>query len=131
MTSTKGHKPFDLEAAKRGEPIMMEDGRPAKFLFHVPETKEIYVLTQFCGMAQEVVLVRQENGNTRIASHTRVLMAPKKTTLWFNIYRHEDGHLYSLGGSHQSSESAMNGCTNGFGRVSSNYVKTVTIEIEE
>jgi hypothetical protein len=123
MTSTKGHKPFDLEAAKRGEPIMMEDGRPAKFLFHVPETKEIYVLTQFCGMAQEVVLVRQENGNTRIASHTRVVMAPKKTTLYLNIYRTNHGDYYT-GGLHTSIQVPGKSLCLGL-------VKVVSIEIEE
>jgi hypothetical protein len=30
-------KPFDLEAAKRGEPIICRDGTPAKFVAHVPE----------------------------------------------------------------------------------------------
>ena len=30
-------KPFDLEAAKRGEPIICRDGTPAKFIAHVPE----------------------------------------------------------------------------------------------
>ena len=32
-------KPFDLEAAKRGEPIVTRDGRKAKFIAHVPEAK--------------------------------------------------------------------------------------------
>lgn len=30
-------KPFDLEAAMRGEPIITRDGRPAKFVAYVPE----------------------------------------------------------------------------------------------
>lgn len=30
-------KPFDLEAAKRGEPIVMRDGRKVKFVAYVPE----------------------------------------------------------------------------------------------
>lgn len=32
-------KPFDLEAAKRGEPIITRDGRKVKFVAHVPEAK--------------------------------------------------------------------------------------------
>ena len=31
----KQPKPFDLEAAKRGEPILF-DGKPAAFIVHVP-----------------------------------------------------------------------------------------------
>jgi hypothetical protein len=33
-------KPFDLEAAKRGEPICQRDGRPVLFLMHAPNAKE-------------------------------------------------------------------------------------------
>ena len=33
-------KPFDLEAAKRGEPIQCRDGRPVKFIGHVPEAHD-------------------------------------------------------------------------------------------
>lgn len=33
-------KPFDLEAAKRGEPIVTRDGRKAKFIAHVPEANK-------------------------------------------------------------------------------------------
>lgn len=35
-------KPFDLEAAKRGEPIVTRDGREAKFIAHVPEATNEY-----------------------------------------------------------------------------------------
>ena len=33
-------KPFNLEAAKRGEPIVTRDGRKAKFVAYVPEVKD-------------------------------------------------------------------------------------------
>lgn len=33
-------KPFNLEAAKRGEPIITRDGRKAKFVAYVPEAEE-------------------------------------------------------------------------------------------
>ena len=35
-------RPFDLDAAKRGEPICCRDGRPAKFIAHVPEATPIF-----------------------------------------------------------------------------------------
>lgn len=35
-------KPFNLEAAKRGEPIVTRDGRKARFIAHVPEAGEAY-----------------------------------------------------------------------------------------
>lgn len=33
-------KPFNLEAAMRGEPIVTRDGRKAKFIAHVPDARE-------------------------------------------------------------------------------------------
>ena len=42
-------KPFDLEAAKRGEPICDRAGNPVRFIAHVPEAtnpgKRVIVLT--------------------------------------------------------------------------------------
>lgn len=35
-------RPFDLDAAKRGEPICTRDGSPAKFIAHVPEATPIF-----------------------------------------------------------------------------------------
>ena len=35
-------KPFDLAAAQRGCPIQTRDGKPAKFLMHVPEAAAEY-----------------------------------------------------------------------------------------
>jgi hypothetical protein len=35
-------KPFNLEAAKAGQPIVCRDGTPARFLAHVPEADEGY-----------------------------------------------------------------------------------------
>lgn len=40
-------KPFDLEAAMRGEPIVARDGRKAKFIAHVPEAKEGFQVLAF------------------------------------------------------------------------------------
>ena len=34
-------KPFDLEAAKRGEPIVTRGGEAAKFIAHVPDADKI------------------------------------------------------------------------------------------
>lgn len=34
------HRPFDLAAAKRGEPIVTRGGRKARFVAHVPDTRD-------------------------------------------------------------------------------------------
>ena len=50
-------KPFDLEAAMSGEPIVTRDGRKAKFVVHVPEAKndqQVVLLVEgglwYCGL---------------------------------------------------------------------------------
>lgn len=54
-------KPFDLEAAKRGEPLVTRDGREAKFIAHVPELGEnnrVVVLIE----GRDAVVSLNENG---------------------------------------------------------------------
>jgi hypothetical protein len=40
-------KPFDLEAAKAGKPIVTRDGRKARLLAHVPEARQGYRVVAF------------------------------------------------------------------------------------
>ena len=48
-------KPFDLEAAKAGAPIVTRDGRSAKFIAHVAEARNKY----------QDALVKLANGETK------------------------------------------------------------------
>ena len=90
-------KPFNLEAAKRGDPCMRRDGEPVKFIAHVPEATEgqkvIFLSSEGC------VLVRSEKGRylyTKEMEHPAdVGMAPKKKTVWVNIYRLNEAHWFS------------------------------------
>lgn len=80
-------KPFDLKAAKRGETIVTRDGREAQFIAHVPEARPSY---------STVVLIDGETFSiwdsgyyywegTR-ESPNDLFMAPKKRTVWVNLY---------------------------------------------
>lgn len=80
-------KPFDLEAAKRGEPICTRDGRPAKFIAHVPgsarEDQKILVLVD------GDIYAHCEDGTFHEERHKSgkdLFMAPRKKTLWFNLF---------------------------------------------
>lgn len=83
---TKKLKPFDLEAAKRGEPMVTRNGRKATFVAHVAECYEQYRL---------IVLVEGnsscihcfENGlfSRNDDSNDDLFMAPRKVTRWVNI----------------------------------------------
>ena len=79
-------KEFNLEAAKRGEPIQTRDGQSAKFIAHVPEAQEHQRMVVFFDGAVWVV---GESGNfyqNKFASNHDLFMSPKKRTVWVNIY---------------------------------------------
>lgn len=79
-------KPFDLEAAKRGEPIVTRDGRPVKFIAHVPEANDgARVVVMFDGEIES----HWEDGSyytKSAASRNDLFMAPRKRTVWVNVY---------------------------------------------
>lgn len=79
-------KPFDLEAAKAGAPIMCRDGTPAKFIAHVPEAKPGYRVVVLVG--SDTVTVQFENGRhwADVESYADIFMDPKKRTVWLNLY---------------------------------------------
>lgn len=79
-------KPFDLEAAKRGEPIQTRDGQSAKFIAHVPEAQEHQRMVVFFDGAVWVV---GESGNfyqNKFASNHDLFMSPRKRTVWVNLH---------------------------------------------
>lgn len=75
-------KPFDLEAAKRGEPIVTRDGRAAKFIAHVPELNFPVLVLLDVGLWQA-----RKDGTSNVGVHVDLFMAPKKRTVWVNLYR--------------------------------------------
>ena len=89
-------KPFDLEAAKRGEPIMCRDGRPAKFIAHVLEARPYPRIVALLG--SESIATYTEQGayyTGGVESEEDLFMAPHKVKhhAWVNLYRN------GLGGS--------------------------------
>lgn len=96
-------KPFSLEAAKRGEPIVTRDGREAKFIAHVEEAKKPY---RVVAMIHGDVKMFHECGsffqNKTTLSDLDLFMAPKKRTVWVNLY--SDGQ-YELRETEKDAES--------------------------
>lgn len=80
-------KPFDLEAAKAGAPLVTRDGRPAKFIARVVEARPSQRLLVLIG---GVVLSIFENGKYASSpsdvSDKDLFMAPKTRTVWLNLY---------------------------------------------
>lgn len=68
-------KPFDLEAAERGDPIQAEDGRKLEFVAYVPEARPEYRVVVLCPTSGVVVAVREGV----------IFMAPERRTVWVNL----------------------------------------------
>jgi hypothetical protein len=79
-------KPFSLDAAKRGEPLVTRNGVSARFIAHVPEAGRPYrVLVLITGRG--VPSSHYEDGRmTANTSDADLFMAPKKRTVYVNIY---------------------------------------------
>lgn len=80
-------KPFNLEEAKAGKPLVTRDERKAQFIAHVPEcsdTSRVIVLLD----GYSSVSSYSENGVfiTGMNNDEDLFMASEKRTGWINIY---------------------------------------------
>lgn len=120
-------KPFNLERAKAGDPIVARDGRNVKFIAHVPEALDGYRVV--C-LLNNFVLTFHDNG---VFDHlnpgtecNNLFMAPKKITVWQNWYRRKDGTPVPLGKIGASREKAEE-----YAKISlTSYIGTFPTEIE-
>ncbi|MNK14373.1 hypothetical protein D3C87_324900 [compost metagenome] len=87
-------KPFDLEAAKRGDPLITRGGEVVKFIAHVPEAKEGYKVV---ALVEGIVRSFGKDGKWMEddITHLDLFMAPKKKTVWVNFYGFTDGSGYT------------------------------------
>lgn len=78
-------KPFNLEAAKRGQPIECRDGTPAKFIAHVPDAHK---REQVVALVGESIELFYESGMyvERTEDSRDLCMAPKRRIVWVNLY---------------------------------------------
>lgn len=114
-------KPFDLEAAKRGEPIVTREGRPVKFIAHVPEA--VYncrVVT----LTDNVIRTHLENGRYYSDGEASLdlFITPRKRTVWVNLWEDKrEAHYYN-------SKETADDCWGGAPRIGN---RAWPLEIEE
>ncbi len=78
--------PFDLKLAVECHPIQTRDGRPAKFIAHVPEC-EVYPVLALAQGARQVDSFTIDGLYCISGAHVRDLfMVPVPHTGWLNIY---------------------------------------------
>ena len=78
-------KPFDLEAAKEGKPIITRDGRKAKFIAHIPEAvNSCRVVCMVEGKDSPVLCDETGMFSYHAQSGNDLFMAPE--VRWVNFY---------------------------------------------
>ncbi|MBA1366945.1 hypothetical protein [Burkholderia gladioli] len=84
---TKKLKPFDLEAAKRGELMVTRSGKAAKFIAYVPEAEDAFHILV---LIDKTALAFYGNGHfySNEDHHNDLFMAPRKVKRWVNLYAH-------------------------------------------
>lgn len=87
-------RPFDLEAAKRGAPLVTRDGRKARFVAHVPEAIDEARVVAFIEGGSNVVSYYESGKYDGLHRGADLFMAPKpKRTVWVNINMDKGGML--------------------------------------
>lgn len=122
--SKDNRKPFDLERAKAGDPIETRNGRKAVFggcNLDAPKESRIAVwvggsIRSYCETGKYV----DDGGEYALD----LFMAPKKVTVWVNIYS-EIGLAYKLAGFFHTNKIAAEKMAGG-----ANFVGTYPLEID-
>lgn len=89
---TQKLKPFDLEAAKRGEPVCTRDGRKARIIcFDLKYFAPIVAAIATRHGGEEVEVYNPDGLWIKSDEYPiDLFMAPKKTTLWLRISKNTD-----------------------------------------
>lgn len=128
-------RPFNLEQAKAGKPVITRDGRSVRIICFDREGYDATII----GLIKQEVGDKEEIGtwNTSgiyfdVSSPNDLFMAPTKITKWFNIYKDEE-HSFRLGTrlGYSTKEAATKGriCSI-IENENENYITTIPIEIE-
>jgi len=121
-------KPFNLEAAKAGKPLVTRDGRSVKYVLCVDEAtcldKLIVLLDRGGGL--NAILRYPTNGRYADSKYD-LFMAPTKKTYWANVYR-SNGFTFITNLYSEAIDAA-----NEAGKMDKSCVllKTISVEVEE
>lgn len=92
-------KPFDLESAKKGEPVFTRDGRKARVICFDRKGYELYpmlALVEESGSENNIYSYKANGmwANTGEESNNDLMMLPKMREAWIVVY--ESGGIYSV-----------------------------------
>lgn len=101
-------KPFNLERALAGDPVVTRDGRKVTQIFYFSKTDEVYNL--FVGFDKKITGYKPDGKYylDGTESPKDLFMAPVEKTVWFNYYRPFRDHI-STSGPYDTEEGAIKG----------------------
>lgn len=120
-------KPFDLEAAKRGEPVITRDGTKVGFYDFEYSTQSIVGFTQY-GDSKSVLTWFKDGRYYRDDVRDCALdlfMAPKKTNRWVSFYKDSNGEICAYRSTSERLEEAQ-----AVAFKNQEYLGTYNVEIE-
>ena len=116
-------KPFDLEAAKRGEPVCTRDGTPVQQLVHFPEgVRGNKIAALSGGVINAYDDQGRYYGDEGPVSTRDLFMAHRKRTVWVNLY--EEGKFAN----YRENEESANERADGINRIGN---RAWPLEIED
>ncbi len=123
----KNYKPFDLEKALAGDPVMDEEGNIGKYIYtsNTNEHQLLFIL-KHRNSGEEYTCWYNEYGTNPYVTSV-LLMAPKKKTIWVNIYKNHTPTYHSGSFTYDTEQEAMDNKNT----AADFYYGAVAIEIEE
>lgn len=79
-------KPFNLEAALQGKPVVTRDGRPVKIAGYNPDANEEMTIVGWINGCPESWSSDGRYRISKIDSNTDLFMLAETVTLWVNVY---------------------------------------------
>lgn len=122
----KGCKPFDLQKAMAGEPVVTRDGRSYKFGAYNPEADKGFELI---GWISGIGKLHYSSGKYRSSYETDsdLFMAAKTQKVWVNLWRGvSSGYIYTY--EHKTERDAKL-CSN-INYTHRQFLKTIETEVE-
>lgn len=99
-------KPFDLEAALNGDPVVTDDGREVTEITEFKTTVDYKVLGVINGC---LASISPDGAYHNGSCWYKLFMKPQQVTKWVNIYSTKSGYLTCGGGLFDTKEEALEG----------------------
>lgn len=122
-------KPFDLERALAGDPVVTRDGREVPWLAYCHEAHVSQRVVALIKGSRELDFFNTNGRATPYAEHKNDLfMAPKKRTVWVNLFRRASGCEIFAGSKTFDSQETASACERSY---QGSLIGAFPIEVEE